>query len=105
MGMARPARFRRLLARAGKVVPSGHWTSPNDHPFTPGQDNLAPVTTRARSMDSTNPVKELIIRDETVTFLDTPGTGRLLTAPAPDRDEIHIFLTNEMTLPPGVLSE
>ena len=69
------------------------------------QDNLAPVTTCARPMARTNPAHELIISDETVTFQDTPGTGRKLTARAPDRDESHTFLTNEMTLPPGVLSE
>jgi hypothetical protein len=56
-------------------------------------------------MDRTNPANELIIRDETVTFKDTPGTWRKLTARAPDSDAIHILLTNEMTLPPGVLSE
>ena len=56
-------------------------------------------------MARTNPAHELIISDETVTFQDTPGTWRKITARAPDRDESHTLLTNEMTLPPGVLSE
>ena len=63
------------------------------------------LTTCARTIDRTNPAKELTISDETVTFQDTPGTGRKITARAPDRDESHTLLTNEMTLPPGVLSE
>ena len=73
--------------------------------ITRWKGNLAPVTTSARPIARTNPANELIISDETVTFQDTPGTWRKLTARAPDSEEIHTLLTNEMTLPPGVLSE
>jgi hypothetical protein len=56
-------------------------------------------------MDRSNPANQLILSDETVTFNDTPGTWRKLTAQAPESDAAHILLTNEMSLPPGVLSE
>ena len=79
--------------------------SQSSYLITRWQDHLAPVTTRGRPFDRTNQAHELIISDETVTVQDTPGTGRKLTARAPDRDEIHTLLSNEMTLPPGVLSE
>ncbi len=73
--------------------------------ITRWKDNLAPVTASDRPIDRTNPANQLIISDETVVFKDTPGHWRKLTARAPDSDAIHILLTNEMTLPPGVLSE
>ena len=73
--------------------------------LTRWKDNLAPVTASARPMDRSNPANQLILSDETVTFNDTPGTWRKLTAQAPESDAAHILLTNEMSLPPGVLSE
>ena len=73
--------------------------------ITRWKDNLAPVTTSSQPIDRTNPANQLIISDETVAFKDTPGHWRKLTARAPDSDAMHILLTNEMTLPPGVLSE
>jgi hypothetical protein len=70
-------------------------SSKSSYLITRWQDTLAPVATRARPIARTNPANELIISDETVTFKDTRGTGRKLTAHAPDRDESHSLLTNE----------
>ena len=73
--------------------------------LTRWKDNLAPLTASARPIDRAHPANQLILSDETVTFNDTPGTWRKMTAQAPDSDALHILLSNEMTLPPGVLSE
>ena len=67
--------------------------------------NLAPMTTMARAFDADHPANRLVISDETVLFNNTPGTWRKITSRGADSDEIYITLTNELTLPPGVLSE
>ena len=36
---------------------------------------------------------------------NSPGTWRRITVKSPDSDEIHVLLTNEMNLPPGLLGE
>jgi hypothetical protein len=72
---------------------------------TQWKGNLAPMTTMPRDFDPEHPANRLVISDETVYFNNTPGTWRKITSRSADSDEIFITLTNEMTLPPGVLSE
>lgn len=69
------------------------------------KDNFAPLTVMPRPIDRANPANALIIADETVYFNNTPGVWRRITATCPDSDEIYVTLTNEMTLPPGVLNQ
>jgi hypothetical protein len=72
---------------------------------TQWKENLAPMTTMPRAFDPDHPANRLVISDETVYFNNTPGTWRKITTRCADSDETFITLTNEMTLPPGVLSE
>jgi hypothetical protein len=69
------------------------------------KDNLAPMTVMPRPIDRSNPANALVIADETVYFTNTPGVWRRITATCPDSDELYVTLTNEMTLPPGVLNQ
>ena len=69
------------------------------------KDNLAPMTVMPRPIDRSNPANALIIADETVYFNNTPGVWRRITASCPDSEELYVTLTNEMTLPPGVLNQ
>lgn len=69
------------------------------------KENLAPLSAINRKIDRNNPVNALVLRDETVYFDNTPGSWRRITASCPDSDEIHVTLTNEMTLPPGALNQ
>lgn len=69
------------------------------------KDNLAPLTVMPRPIDRSNPANALVIADETVYFNNTPGVWRRITASCPDSDELYVTLTNEMTLPPGVLNQ
>ena len=69
------------------------------------KDNFAPMTVMPRPIDHSNPANALVIADETVYFNNTPGTWRRITATCPDSDELYITLTNEITLPPGVLNQ
>ena len=69
------------------------------------KDNFAPLTVIPRPIDRSNPANALVIADETVYFDNTPGTWRRITASCPDSDELYVTLTNEMTLPPGVLNQ
>jgi len=69
------------------------------------KDNLAPLTVMPRPIDRSNPANALVIADETVYFNNTPGVWRRITASCPDSEEPHVTLTNEMTLPPGVLNQ
>ncbi len=73
--------------------------------LTEWKDNLAPMCAIPRKIDRENPANELIVRDETLSFDNTPGQWRRITAICPDSGETFIILTNQMTLPPGVLSE
>lgn len=73
--------------------------------LTRWKDNLAPMTVIPRGIERSNPVNGLVISDETVCFNNTPGQWRRITATCPDSDEIYVVLTNQMTLPPGVLNE
>jgi len=73
--------------------------------LTRSKDNLVPLTVMPRPVDRANPVNALVISDETLYFNNAPGTWRRITVKSPDSDEIHVLLTNEMTLPPGVLGE
>ena len=73
--------------------------------LTQWKENLAPLTTLLRAFDADHPANRLVISDETVLFNNTPGTWRKITSRSADSDEIYITLTNELTLPPGVLSE
>ena len=75
------------------------------HILTQWKNNLAPLTVIPRPIDRDNPANALIISDETVMFDNTPGSWRRITAKGADSDELYVTLTNEMTLPPGVLSE
>ena len=63
------------------------------------------MTAIPRAIDRNNPANLLVLRDETVMFDNTPGTWRRITSKCTDSDEIFVVLTNEMTLPPGVLCE
>jgi IS4 transposase len=72
---------------------------------TQWKENLAPMTTTPRAFDRDHPANRLVISDETVYFNNTPGPWRKITSYNADNGEIFITLTNEMTLPPGVLSE
>lgn len=72
---------------------------------TQWKENLAPMTTMPRVFDPDHPANRLVISDETVYFNNSPGAWRRITSRSADSDEIFITLTNEMTLPPGVLSE
>lgn len=69
------------------------------------KDNFTPLTVMPRPIDRGNPANALIIADETVYFNNTPGVWRRITATCPDSDEVYVTLTNEMTLPPGVLNQ
>ena len=63
------------------------------------------MTAMPRPIDRSHRANALVISDETVYFNNSPGAWRRITVKSADSDEIHILLTNEMTLPPGVLSE
>ena len=63
------------------------------------------MTVMPRPVDRANPVNALVISDETLYFNNAPGSWRRITVKSPDSDEIHVLLTNEMNLPPGVLGE
>jgi hypothetical protein len=69
------------------------------------KDNFAPLTVMPRPIDRGNPANALVTADETVYFNNTPGVWRRITATCPDSDELYVTLTNEMTLPPGVLNQ
>jgi len=73
--------------------------------LTQWKDNLAPMSAIPREIDRDNPANELITNDETLWFDNTPGQWRRITATCPDSGKTYIILTNQMTLPPGVLSE
>lgn len=73
--------------------------------LTMWKENLAPMTAIDRQIDRANPVNALVLRDETIYFNNTPGSWRRITASCPDSDEVHVTLTNEMTLPPGALNQ
>jgi hypothetical protein len=73
--------------------------------LTAWKDNLAPMTAMPREIDRANPANALVISDETLYFNNTPGVWRRITASCPDSDEIHITLTNQMTLTPGALNQ
>jgi len=73
--------------------------------LTRSKDNLAPMTVMPRPVDRANPANALVVSDETLYFNNAPGAWRRITVKSPDSDEIHILLTNEMTLPPGLLGE
>ena len=66
---------------------------------------LAPLTVMPRPIDRSNPANVLVIADEAVYFNNTPGVWRRITANCPDSDELYVTLTNEITLPPGVLNQ
>ena len=42
---------------------------------------------------------------QTLSFTNTPGHWRRITASCPDSEEIYITLTNQMTLSPGALNQ
>ena len=69
------------------------------------KDNFAPMTVMPRPIDRSNPANALVSADETVYFNNTPGPWRRITATCPDSKEVYVTLTNEMTLPPGVLNQ
>lgn len=73
--------------------------------LTRWKDNLAPMTAIPRPFDPANPANILVLSDEMIHFSNHPGVWRRITAKSPESDEIHVILTNEMTLAPGVLSE
>lgn len=73
--------------------------------LTRWKENLSPLTTVANEIDRSNHLNAMILSDETVTFNDGRGTWRKITASCPDSDDIFIILTNQMTLPPGILNE
>ena len=73
--------------------------------LTQWKDNLAPMSAIPREIDRDNPANEIITNDETLWFDNTPGQWRRITATCPDSGKTYIILTNQMTLPPGVLSE
>ena len=73
--------------------------------ITGWKDNLAPLTVMPRPIDRANPANVLVATDETVYFNNTHGAWRRITATCPDSDEVYVTLTNEMTLPPGVLNQ
>ena len=73
--------------------------------LTRSKDNLAPMTVMPRPVDRANPVNALVISDEILYFNTSPGSWRRITVKSPDSDEIHVLLTNEMNLPPGLLGE
>lgn len=69
------------------------------------KDNLAPMTVMPRPVDRANPANSMVVSDETLYFNNAPGPWRRIIVKSPDSAEIHVLLTNEMTLPPGVLGE
>ena len=69
------------------------------------QPPLAPLTGMPRPIDRSKPANALVIADETVYFNNTPGVWRRITASCPYSDGLYVTLTNEMTLPPGVLNQ
>lgn len=73
--------------------------------LTQWKENFAPMTAMDREIDRTHPANALVLRDETIYFNNTPGVWRRITASCPDSDEIYITLSNQMTLPPGVLNQ
>ena len=73
--------------------------------LTAWKDNLAPMTVMPRLIDRANPANALVISDETLSFNNTPGVWRRITASCPDSEEIYITLTNQMTLSPGALNQ
>lgn len=73
--------------------------------LTQWKKNLAPLTLMTRQIDRANPANQLVTDDQSVYFNNTPGQWRKITATCPDSGEIYITLTNQMTLPPGVLNE
>jgi hypothetical protein len=73
--------------------------------ITGWKDSLAPLTVMPRPIDRANPANALVTADETVYFNNTHGAWRRITATCPDSDEVYVTLTNEMTLPPGVLNQ
>ncbi|MEO0018261.1 MAG: hypothetical protein RLZZ522_1544 [Verrucomicrobiota bacterium] len=73
--------------------------------ITEWKSNFRPMTVIAREIDRTKPINALVRSDETVFFNNTPGQWRRITAICPDTGETHVTLTNEMTLPPGVLNQ
>ena len=73
--------------------------------LTAWKDNLAPLTVMPRPIDRANPANALVISDETLSFNNTPGAWRRITASCPDSDEIYITLTNQMALSPGALNQ
>lgn len=72
---------------------------------TQWKENFAPLTTMPRDFDRDHHANSLVISDEMVYFNNTPGSWRKITTRCSDSDKIFITLSNEMTLPPGVLSE
>jgi hypothetical protein len=73
--------------------------------LTAWKDNLAPMTSMPREIDRTNPANELVLKDETIYFNNSPGSWRKITAISPDSDEIYITLCNQMTASPGTINQ
>ena len=80
-------------SRQGEAA-AGRKISHATHDARNAKDQYAPVN-----------ATRLVISDETVLFNNTPGTWRKITSRGADSDEIFITLTNEIALPPGILSE
>jgi hypothetical protein len=69
------------------------------------KENFAPMTVMPQAVDAANPANALVIADETVYFNNTPGVWRRITAGCPDSNGLYVTLTNQMTLPPGVINQ
>ncbi len=68
------------------------------------RSDLSPQSVEALEIDRSNPANEMILSDEKVTF-KSKGVWRRITGRSPDGDETFVILTNQMTLPPGILNE
>lgn len=104
------AKGRSTLMVYDKAVVDFHFAynlkqSKSIYQVTGWKDNLAPMTVMPRPVDRSNPANALVVADETLHFNNTPGVWRRITASCPDSDELYVTLTNEMTLPPGVLNQ
>jgi hypothetical protein len=72
--------------------------------LTRWRGDLSPQSIEALEIDRSHPANVMILSDEKVLF-KSKGPWRRITAQNPDGNEPFVILTNQMTIPPGILNE